>query len=138
MKEPAFFDTNIFVYAEDQAYPEKQEIAIDLITAHQKLGLAMVSLQVLQEYFVTVTRKLGVDPKIAQQKVELMSRMHVVRLLPGDIIKAIEIHRLHGTSFWDSMIIHAAKMAGAKVLYSEDLHAGREFGDLRIANPFQP
>ncbi|MEO8660582.1 MAG: PIN domain-containing protein [Bryobacteraceae bacterium] len=132
----AFFDTNIFLYADDSSAPEKKAKAIDLITEHQRSGKALVSLQVLQEYFVVATRKLGVAPEVAQRKVELMSRMRVVRFQDSDVISAIEFHRLHQISFWDAMIVHAARAGGAEILYTEDLHAGATWRGLTVVNPF--
>src|SRR5438874_1780573 len=92
---PAFFDSNIFLYADDKSDRQKQNRAIELISEHQREGIAIVSLQVLQEYFVIATRKFGVDAQLAQKKVELMTRLRVVRLLEKDIISAIELHRLN-------------------------------------------
>ena len=136
MKRPAFFDTNIFLYADDASAPTKQAFAVRLITQYQRAGLAVVSLQVMQEYFAAATRKLGVDPAIAQRKVELMGRMRVVRFQEADIVSAIELHRLHKVSFWDSMIIHAAKLSEAEFLFSEDMHPGSVWGGTRVVNPF--
>jgi predicted nucleic acid-binding protein len=93
-------------------------------------------LQVMQEYFVTVTKKLGVDPAHAQSKVELLARGRVVRLESGDVVAAIELHRLTRISFWDALIVHAARLAGAAVLYSEDLQHGSSLGGIPIVNPF--
>ena len=132
----AFFDTNIFLYSDDPRSPEKQTQALRLITEHQRSGLAMLSLQVLQEYFAAATRKLNIDPGFAQKKVEVMARMRVVRLTEGDVVSAIELHRLHQVSFWDAMIIHAARIGGAATLYSEDLQSGRDWAGLRVVNPF--
>jgi predicted nucleic acid-binding protein len=132
----AFFDTNIFLYADDSSAPEKKAKAIALITEYYKSGRALVSLQVLQEYFVVATRKLGVAPELAQRKVELMSRMRVVRFQESDVISAIEFHRLHQISFWDAMIVHAARTGGAAILYTEDLHAGAAWRGLTVVNPF--
>lgn len=134
---PSFFDTDVFLYADDAGARSKQRRAIRLIAEHQRAGMAMVSLQVLQEYFAAATRKLGVAAEIAQRKVELMSRMHVVRLAESDVIAAIEFHRLHRVSFWDALVLQAARVGGASVLYSEDLQDGAVFGGVRIANPFQ-
>jgi len=134
----AFFDTNIFLYADDAAVPDRQTKAIQLISEYQTLGLAVVSLQVLQEYFSAATRKLGVDPELAQRKVELMSRFRIVRFSEADVIAAIELHRLHRTSFWDSMILHAARLSGADLLFSEDLQHRSVLGRVRIINPFAP
>lgn len=65
----AFFDTNILICADNASPPQKQSGAIQLITDFQRRGLAVVSLQVMQEYFAAVTKKLGVDPELAQRKV---------------------------------------------------------------------
>jgi len=132
----AFFDTNILIYADDASSPEKQAGAIRLITDHQRRGLAVISLQVMQEYFAAVTRKLGVDPELAQRKVQLLARGRVVRFAEADVIAAIELHRLTRISFWDATIVHAARLAGAAVLYTEDLQHGGTLGGVPIINPF--
>jgi predicted nucleic acid-binding protein len=99
--------------------------------------MGVVSLEVLQEYFVTVTRKLGVDPSIARRKVELLAEFDVVAPEVPDILAAIDLHRLHGFSFWDAMALRAAKQAGCGVLFSEDVQAAREIAGVRILNPFR-
>ncbi len=132
----AFFDTNVLVYADDASAPEKQSQAIALLADHLRRGTAVVSLQVLQEYFVAATRKLGVAPELAQRKVEILARARVVRFEPNDVIAAIELHRLTRISFWDALIVHAARSAGAQALYSEDLQAGAVLGGVRVVNPF--
>ena len=137
MRQPAFLDTNVFVYADDQAEPRKRALALSLIADLQRSGTGIVSLQVLQEYFVTATRKLGVPADIAQRKVALMARMPLVRFGAEDVIRAVELHRLHGVSFWDAMILHAAQLGGAHILYREDLQTGSQIGSVRIVNPFQ-
>ncbi|MBY0376250.1 MAG: PIN domain-containing protein [Bryobacteraceae bacterium] len=132
----AFFDTNLFVYTDDTSAPEKRAKAIALISEYQRLGLAVVSLQVLQEYFAAATRKLRVDPALAQRKVELMARMRVARLGEADVISAIELHRLNGISFWDALIAQAARVTGAEVLYTEDMQSGSVVAGVRVVNPF--
>jgi predicted nucleic acid-binding protein len=82
----AFFDTNVLLYADDIASPEKRERTIALFAKHLRRGTAVISLQVLQEYFAAATRKLGVAPEIAQRKVELLARGRVVRLDAGDVV----------------------------------------------------
>ncbi len=138
MSSFAFFDTNILVYADDSSSPAKQEKAIALFTEHLRNRTAVVSVQVLQEYFVAATRKLRLAPQIAQQKVEIIARGRVVALEAGDVIAAIELHRLSQVSFWDALIVHAARSAGASVLYSEDLQPGTVLAGVRIVNPFAP
>jgi len=133
----SFFDTNILVYADDKAAPAKQRKALDLVVAHRRAGTGVVSLQVLQEYFVTVTKKLGVEAAIARRKVELLAEFDVAAPEVGDILAAIDLHRLHGFSFWDALILRAAKQAGCIVLFSEDMQGSREVDGVRIVNPFQ-
>ena len=126
----------MLVYADDASSPEKQNRAIALLAEHLRRGTAVVSLQVLQEYFVAATRKLGVAPEMAQRKVEILARARVVRFEPGDVIAAIELHRLTRISFWDALIVHAARSAGVQALYSEDLQPGAVLGGVRVVNPF--
>ena len=136
MNRLAFFDTNIFIYADDASAPAKQAHAIQLIASYQRSGLLVISIQVLQEYFAAATRKLGVDPETAQQKVQLLTRARLVRFVEGDVIAAIELHRLNRISFWDAMIVHAARLAGSDLLYSEDFQHGAIVAGVRINNPF--
>ena len=132
----AFFDTNILVDSDDALSPEKHARAIELFTDHRERGAAVISLQVLQEYYATVTRKLGFDAELAQRKVEMLAQGNVVRFEARDVIAAIELHRLTRISFWDAMIVHAARLAGASVLYTEDLQHGAVLGGVPVVNPF--
>jgi predicted nucleic acid-binding protein len=136
MSVRSFFDTNVLVYADDEFTPAKQRRACDLVAQHRRDGTGVVSLQVLQEYFVNVTRKLDVDPLIARRKVEILSEFDVVAPEVGDILAAIDLHRLHGFSFWDALILRAAKQSGCRVLFSEDFQPGREMDGIQIVNPF--
>lgn len=136
MSDRSFFDTNVLVYADDKAAPAKQRRAIDLVATHRRAGTGVVSLQVLQEYFVTVTRKLHVDAKIARRKVELLAEFDVVAPDLDDVLAAIDLHRLHGFSFWDALVLRAAKQAGCKILFSEDFQPGRAIDGVQIVNPF--
>ena len=137
MSARSFFDTNVLVYADDKAAPAKQRSALDLVAEHRRAGTGVLSLQVLQEYFVTVTRKLHVDPSIARRKVELLAEFDVAAPQVSDVLAAIDLHRLHGFSFWDALVLRAAKQAGCSVLFSEDLQAAREIDGVEIVNPFQ-
>lgn len=137
MSARSFFDTNVLVYADDKAAPAKQRRALELLAEHRRAGTGVVSLQVLQEYFVAVTRKLKVDSTIARRKVELLAEFDVAAPQVADILAAIDLHRLHGFSFWDGLILRAAKQAGCGVLFSEDLQEAREIDGVRIVNPFR-
>lgn len=77
MSARSFFDSNVLVYTDDKASPAKQRRALDLVAEHRRAGSGVVSLQVLPEYFVTVTRKLHVDSRIGQRKVELLAEFDV-------------------------------------------------------------
>lgn len=132
----SFLDTNVLVYTDDQDSPEKRRRALDLYGKCRRSRSGVLSTQVLQEYFVTATRKLGVAPEVARRKTEIFGRLDVV--LPGveDILGAVDLHRLHGLSFWDALVVRAALVSGCARLFSEDLQAGRRFEGLEIVNPF--
>jgi predicted nucleic acid-binding protein len=136
MSARSFFDTNILVYTDDKSALAKQRRAIELVTSHRHAGTGVVSMQVLQEYFVTITRKLGVDASVAKRKVELLAEFDVSAPDVTDILAAIDLHRLHGFSFWDCLVIRSAKQAGCSVLLTEDLQGSREVDGVRIVNPF--
>lgn len=137
MNARSFFDTNILVYSDDKRAGAKQSRAIDLVAEHRRDGTGVVSLQVLQEYFVTVTRKLNVDSSLARRKVEILSEFDLIAPGVADVLAAIDLHRLHGFSFWDALVVCAAKQAGCRVLLSEDFQDGREIDGLRVLNPFR-
>jgi predicted nucleic acid-binding protein len=136
MSARSFFDTNVLVYSDDKSSPAKQRRTLELVSEHRRTGTGVVSMQVLQEYFVTVTRKLQVDARIARRKVELLAEFDVAAPDVPDILAAIDLHRLHGFSFWDALILRSAMEAGCRVLLSEDLQA-REVDGIRIVNPFE-
>ena len=96
----------------------------------------VLSTQVLQEFFVVSTRKLGVRPESARRKIELLSTLDVVRPQVADVLAAVDLHRLHDISFWDGLILRAAQIAGCRVLLTEDLQHGRLYDGVRVENPF--
>ncbi len=131
-----FFDTNVLVYSDDGAYPAKQNQALSLIQTHRLNRTGVVSIQVLQEYFVIATGKLRLDPHFVKSKVEVWARFQVVVPDVADILAAIDLHRLSGISYWDALILRCAKQAGTSVLLSEDLQHGQVIDGIRIVNPF--
>jgi predicted nucleic acid-binding protein len=137
MSARSFFDTNILVYADDDDTPAKQRLARDLVYEHRRGESGVVSLQVLQEYFVTVTRKLKFDSGKARRKVEILAEFDVVAPEVADILAAIDLHRLHGFSFWDALVLRSAQQAGCRVLFSEDFQEGRNIDGVHIVNPFR-
>lgn len=136
MSARSFLDSNILVYTDDAGAPEKQARALELIERCRLERSGTVSTQVLQEYFVTATKKLKVPAEVARRKTEIFGRFELVRIGFEDILAAIDLHRVHQLSFWDALIVRAALLAGCSVLFSEDLQTGRKIEGLEIVNPF--
>lgn len=137
MSVRSFFDTNVLLYADDEGAGAKQSIALDLYAEHRRGGTGVVSTQVLQEYFNGATKKLGLKAEHARRKIELYALLHVAVIGVPDILAAVDLHRLHGFSIWDALVVRAAKQAGCALLLSEDLQHGREVDGVRIVNPFR-
>ena len=136
MTARCFVDSNVLVYADDRSAGPKRDQARALIRELMSARAGVLSLQVLQEYFAVATRKLGISPSAARRRIELLSRLDLVVLDLGDLLAAIDLHRLHGFSIWDARVIRAALKGGCRVLYSEDLQDGRRVSGLQVVNPF--
>jgi len=134
--ERSFFDTNVLVYTDDASASAKLEVAIDLLEQAILTSTGVVSTQVLQEYFVTATRKLAVSPEDVSRKVELIGSLDVVTLDVQTIISAIDLHRLRQLSFWDALIVQAALRGRCTRLFTEDLQHGQRILGLEVVNPF--
>ena len=134
----AFFDTNILVYLYDGDAPEKKRKAQDLLLKAAEAGQVLLSTQVLQEFYVSVTRKLAepLPPEDAERAVRRFADFAVVQVDPSLIFAAIATSRQCRFSFWDALVVQAAIQGGAATLYTEDLHHGQAIGSLRILNPF--
>lgn len=91
---------------------------------------------VLQEYFVTVCRKLGLDAGIARRKIEIFAMLNVAEPTVNDILAATDLHRLHNFSCWDALVLRMAKQSGCRVVLSEDMQHGRSIDGVKIVNPF--
>ena len=131
-----FLDSNVLLYTDDRANPDKQRRAIQVLAELKRTRSGVVSLQVLQEYFTVVTRKFGVSDDDARSKVELFAAFEVVQPGPDDIFAAIDLHRLRRLSYWDALVVHTARRAGCQILLSEDLQHGQVIDGVRIVNPF--
>ena len=131
-----FLDTNLLVYTDDAADRRRSRIAMAEVEAAITSREGVISTQVLQEYFSVTTRKLGTDPGIARRWLQLFATLEVVQIDVEMILGATDLHRLHGLSFWDALIIQAAGRAGCEVLLTEDLQAGRSIAGVRITDPF--
>lgn len=136
MTERVFLDTNVILYADDRSAGTKRLRAIELLRDLVGKSLAVVSTQVLQEYFVVATRKLAVPPDLARTKVDALAQLDVVLIRPEIIIGAIDLHRLHSLSFWDALIIKCASAAGCTRVLSEDMQHGALLDGVLVVNPF--
>ena len=134
-----FFDTNVLVYLFDTAAPKKLARAQVLLQESVNEGLAILSTQVLQEFFVAVTRKLStpLSSDTAERVVRDLSKLPVIQIGADTILAAIAVMRRRQLSFWDSLIVQAALQGGAATLYSEDLQHGQIIGTLTVENPFR-
>ena len=134
-----FFDTNILVYLFDSGSPAKQLRARGLLDKHTRAGETLLSTQVLQEFYVAVTRKLAtvLEPEVAYEAVKELAVMPTVRIDTPLILSAVQLSQQHQLSFWDALIVRSALEGGASTLYSEDLQHGQAFETLTIQNPLR-
>jgi predicted nucleic acid-binding protein len=133
-----FVDTNVLVYAHDVSAGAKRERAHDLLTSLWASGEGCLSVQVLQEFYVTVTRKVArpLDLEAAAQVVADLGRWKTHAPDPHDVLEAIRLHGRGRISFWDAMILHSAAALDCRVLWSEDLKPGRSAAGVVVENPF--
>ncbi|MFO8070316.1 MAG: PIN domain-containing protein [Polyangia bacterium] len=131
-----FFDTNVLVYAADRARPGKRDRARALIRAGLAERSAVISTQVLQEYFVTVTRKLGVDPLAAKSTLSAFGGFELVQVSKEIIDRAIDVYVLEQISFWDALIVSAARSAACDELLTEDLNPDHSYAGVLAVDPF--
>jgi predicted nucleic acid-binding protein len=133
-----FVDTNVLVYAHDASAGAKRDRASSLIRDLWDSGGGCLSIQVLQEFFVAVTRKVPQPLEIdkARALVAELSQWHVHSPGSDDVMEAIDLHRRQSISFWGSMIIRSAAKLGCVKLYSEDLADGRQYDGVTVHNPF--
>lgn len=134
----SFFDTNVLVYLFDQDAPQKQEKSRVLFERETQSGRLIISTQVLQELFVTITRKLAepLPAKDAEQVIRRLAAFPVASIDTQHIFDAINRCQRFGFSFWDALIIESALSSGSTILYTEDLQHGQVIDGLEIVNPY--
>lgn len=133
-----FIDTNILVYCMDNSYPEKKDKCRYLLRSLGGDTLGVISTQVMQEFFVVVTEKLGVDPLVAKDLLHGFSRFETVIITQEIIFEAIDLSILKRISFWNALIVASAESANCAVIWTEDLSSGQTIRGVRIENPIQP
>lgn len=137
-KSYQFVDANIIVYAHDQSAGDKREIAQQLIRSLWGTRSGCLSVQVMQEFYVTVTQKVPIpmEASAAARVIEDLSfwRVHAPRA--KDVLEAIALQQRYRISFWDAMIIQSAIQSGCQVIWSEDLQTDMLYEGIRLVNPF--
>jgi predicted nucleic acid-binding protein len=135
---PTFVDTNVLVYARDAADPHKQERAVAWIEHLWSTGTGRVSVQVLQEFYMTVTRKLrpGLHPEEARADIRDLMAWRPVTIGALVLESAWSVETRFGLSFWNALIVAAASSAGCDMLLSEDLQHDALMDGVRVVNPF--
>ena len=133
-----FFDTNVLAYLFDADTPDKRKKARALFRKHADAGDILLSTQVLQEFYVTVTRKLArpLDAAAAAETVSSFAEFPPVQIDSELILSAIHRSRNNQLSFWDALIVQAAIEGHASTLYSENMQHGQMLDSLRVVNPF--
>lgn len=136
MSVEVFLDSNVVVYAIDttRGGAHKRQIARQIL---RKGGFG-ISTQVVQEFYVTATRKLKRPLSIptAVRWVDQLCKAELVTLDPALIKLAISCSQRFQIAYWDAAIIVAAEALGAARVYSEDLNAGQRYGSIEVVNPF--
>lgn len=134
----SFLDTNVLVYAFDTDAGEKQTRAQRLMEVEAAEGRLVLSTQVLQEFYVAVTRKLArpLSAGEAEAAVREFALLPVIQVDVEMVVASIARSRSAGFSLWDSLIVEAALAGGATRLYTEDLQHGQRISEMEIVNPF--
>ncbi len=138
MKDKVFFDTNVLVYAFDKSESEKGAIAKGLIRDFGLEGNIVLSTQVLQEFYVTVTKakKFMLTKEKAEEVVKDFAEFPLVQVDWIIISRAMKRHQSDAFSFWDSLIVESALQSGCSKLLSEDMYNDLMIDSLAISNPF--
>jgi predicted nucleic acid-binding protein len=137
MSDKYFVDTNILIYAHDASAGVKHERARALVEELWRTRSGVVSTQVLQELVVNLRRKTAqsLSAKATRDIVTDYMSWQVVVNSSDSILEALQLEERYQISFWDALVIQAARGSGAKVLYSEDLSDGQMYGSVRVVNP---
>jgi predicted nucleic acid-binding protein len=138
MTELVFVDTNVLVYAQDSRDLRKQQRATEWLERLWRMQSGRTSVQVLNEYYVTVTRKLqpGLPEALAWNHVEALGAWQPQGMDHALMRRARSLAGQAQLSWWDALIIAAAQLQRCSVLLSEDLSHRAHFGSVRVHNPF--
>ena len=132
-----FVGTNILVYCMDDSDKKRKARCRTLIEALAGDLYGVLSTQVLQEFYVTATKKLGADPLAVKDILHSFRRFETVVVTPEIIKEAIDCSLINRLSFWDSLIVVAAESARCEKIWTEDLNDGQIIRGVRIENPLK-
>ena len=134
-----FVDTNVIVYAYDKDAGKKHRIAADIMKDLWRSGRGTISTQILQEFFVTLTKKISapMDISVVRETIRRLSKWDVAIIDVDTIIRATELQERYNYSFWDSLVVAAAIASGVRTIFAEDLSDGQTIEGITIKNPFQ-
>ena len=136
MSAPVFVDSNIFLYAVDDADPRKQQVARDWRAELWKSRLGRVSFQVLNEFYVNAVRLKPSASDEARAEVRDLLAWNPVVVDAVVIARGWKLQDRYRISYWDSLIVAAAKIASCGFLLTEDLQDGQKFDGVEVVNPF--
>lgn len=133
-----FIDTNVLVYAHDISAGVKHARAKHLLQELWKSKQGCLSIQVLQEFYINITRKVAA-PLSASETAQIIQALAVWKIhtpQANDILEAVRVQQRYHLSFWDAMIVWSAARLGCAVLWSEDLDPGQTYEGVQVRNPF--
>lgn len=138
MTAPVFVDTNILVYAHQADEPLKQPVAIQWMERLWQDQSGRLSMQVLNEYYVTLTRKIkpARSPEDAWDDVRDLFSWNPLATDTDLLLRAREVEQRYRLSWWDSLIVGAAQLQNCAVLLTEDLQHDALYGGVTVRNPF--
>lgn len=133
-----FVDTNVLVYAYDPSAGERHDRAEHLIRDLWNQGTGCLSIQVLQEFHVTITRKVArpVTAEASARIVADLAQWTVHRPGPMDVVDAIRLQNQHQLNYWDAMILQSARQLGCERIWTENLNDGQWIGSVQVTSPF--
>lgn len=137
MTAPVFVDTNVLIYALDEADLKKQEAARAWRAELWKSRRGRISYQVLQEFYVKVTEKWPRARSAARAEVRDLVAWRPVAVDAGLLERAWTIQDRYQLSFWDALIVAAARSASCRYLLTEDLQADQDLDGVLVINPFR-
>jgi len=132
-----FVDTNILVYAHDRGAGAKHDRSVELLERLTEDGGGALSIQVLAEFYVTATKKLGMTSQEAEEVLTDLGGWIIHRPAHADLLRAARVHRRYHVSWWDALILTSATELGCGLLWTEDLSDGQRYGSVTARNPFR-